>query len=204
MNWLNRLWNSFDSIFLGEMFALLRANRLLARSIAELDQAGIGGDNPLLALPRETLKNFLETDLGRIARVEDRARSNLGGIATSTAIVGLAVGFYTRDNLFTPECTTLRLLAGICVALSLVCFLLSSIFAVRVYGVTAIARPEMEDHLPSIQDGEFARILLQCINRNRLTATIKGNNFSVSTRFIQNGTILIGSWGILALVAAIG
>jgi hypothetical protein len=190
-----------DGVFFGYAFALLRASRELGRQSDALTPESIAPGDPLLALPQGTLEPFLDADIGRILRIEDKAKSNVMGIATSTALVGLAVGFYTRDNVFPLGCVA-RLLAGICVVLSLGFFLLSSILAVTTYSISEIARPDMEDALPATSEGEFKRILLYCIRRNRLTATRKANSFFVSIRFIQNGTVLIGLWGILAVLAA--
>lgn len=202
MRWLLRIANIVDSAALGHAIDLIRANRQLAKKLKAMSIDSVSVEDALLALPQETLESFLHTDIDRILRIEDKARSNLVGVSTSAALVGVAVGFFTSNNLFTPEDCVVRSAAALCAVLSLAFLLISSMLAVQAYSVAAIAQPGMEDSLPSASKEELKRVLLYCIHRNRLTATQKGNFLFVSLRFIQNGTVLIGLWGVLALFAA--
>lgn len=190
------LTRKIDGILTGYVLSLLRANRIVQRKWREFSLEKIPKDDPRLTIHNDVLFNFLEVDLERIRRIEEKARSSLLGISVATAILSAATALLARSDIYGRGIGPLEYAAGMVVAIAFSFAIASVLLALRAYSISPISRPQMDDYLESIGK----RALLLCIEKNRLTATTKSNYLTGCLNCMRNGIFTMAVAGVLCVV----
>ncbi len=186
----NLLWR-IDSILLGSLIDLFRANRKIKKGTSSITIDNILKDDLRLNLSKDLLENHLATGFQRLSRIEDKASRTLLGITTAITILGMWTGLINSSNV--------PLLERIILIMGIFYLLLSGYLALRAYEIGEIYTPSLNDSASSEED--YKRALLFYIKKNDDRALMRTNRLHVCFRTLRNGIIVIFLFTVLAVLS---
>jgi hypothetical protein len=200
---LRQGWRLFRVVLeqvLGTIPALVVANRKLSSRIASLAQTPVVATDPRFRLTLDQIKDHFDVDLQRLARIEEKARATVFGVALSVGLVtpGLTLLTGTAMKANDPKVPSAALL---CIA---VFFLLASGYlAIQGYKAGSVFRPRPENHPPLVSPEEELETFIRCLDLNELTLLKKNNFLSASIDCLRNGLVATLALLLLVIIGAL-
>ena len=180
---------------LGTIPSLVLANKRVSRQIAALVETPVPSTDPRFRLARDQIRGQFDVDLHRLARIEEKARATVFGVALSVGLVAPGLALLT-GNAMRTDGLEVAFAALLC---SSIFFLLASGFlAIQCYKSGGVFRPDLEDHPPLVTPEEELETLIRCLDLNALTVLRRNNLLSASIDCLRNG--LAAMLGLLLLV----
>jgi hypothetical protein len=192
---------ALDSVFLGSVVALLRANKKVRRKIADVTPEFYSDDDQLQH-SLDALQNAREATVDRLRRIEDKATSTVIGVGIAVAIIGSASAFLGGDSPLADSSAGARAAVATLLVAAIFYLLLSGYMALRAYAVGEVYGPTLRDTHPLVSEDRAKLMALYCIEQNHRVGTLRANYLSASFACLRNGLALLATLGLVLVVTA--
>ena len=189
---MHQAWRVLDNLLAGSMIRLAMANHGIRQQLSRMEGRLADAEDPRLELEAEWIEVDMRTDIQRMERIEDKARNNAFAIAVAVTVLTAGIGLIRPSETLPAAGSIFRWATAGMLLMAMWFLLLSGIFSLRAYKVSALESPGLRDRVDHSGDADWRRLLLRQLDRNRLTVTLKTNYFSASMDCLRNGIIVVG------------
>lgn len=194
IHFLRPLFALFFSIInqvVGTIPILCHANRIISKRISDKKNEDFSPDDLRLKLPLKHLKEYYNSEIDRLVRIEDKAKSTILGITISITIIATpSVLLPTRINDLANESANIKGLLIIALILAVAFLLLSGYLAFLAFNVGEISKPLLEDHASLKPKDQIRKTFIKYIELNALRIIQRANFLSASFDCLRNGLVL--------------
>jgi hypothetical protein len=183
--------------------SLIRAQIILDRKFSERLNSSILNTDPRLKISEQELKEYLELDITRLERIEDKAKSTVIGVALSVSLASPAILLLVQTDVFADETISLRVISATILILSIFFLLFSGYLALSGYKVGKVFLPQPSHNSKLIKTLEAKRNILNCIELNQIRVIQNANLLSASMDCLRNGLILVLAFLVSAVIFAL-
>lgn len=188
---------------LGSIPSLMRANSILNNKIKARLRTSTPKNDPRLKISEGELREYLELDIKRLERIEDKAKSTVLGVAVSVSLASPGILLLVQTDVFADEAYSIRIVSAIILMLAILFLLISGYFALSGYKVGKIFLPQPTHHSSLIKEREAKRNVLDCIELNQIRVIQNANLLSASMDCLRNGLFLVLIFLLFATISAI-
>ena len=196
------LFSVSDLVF-ASIPGLIRASIILNAKLNDKLNSAISNNDPRLKIQEQELNMHLTSDLNRLERIEDKAKSTVIGVALSISLASPGILLLVQTDVFADESYFLRLISAIILTISILFLLISSYLSLSAYKVGRIFLPQLENHSKLVKPKEARKIIIRCIELNQIRVIQNANLLSASMDCLRNGLILALIFLILAISSAL-
>ena len=184
-----------DRLLLGSLIKLDQADRLLRKAQVAYTKKLYHKDKRL-GIDLELLTRELEQSVDTIQRIENKAMGTLMGIAVALVVFGATSEVLGKSGPFYPCSTVCRAAMAAALVAAMLYLIGSGLLALYAYKIGEVYSPDLFDLPPLVEPEEQHRVIIYCIEQNRIAGTIRSNKLSASFNLLRNGLItvfLVGS-----------
>ncbi len=194
--------SAFDQT-LASIPSLIRANIILNNKLRERLSYSISKNDPRLKIPEKDLREYLETDIKRLERIEDKAKSTVIGVALSVSLASPGILLLVQTDVFADEAYVLRVFSAIVLVFSILFLLISGYLALSGYKVGRVFLPQPTNNSKLVKYREARRNIIDCIELNQIRVLHNANLLSASMDCLRNGLLLVLMFLVFAIVSAL-
>lgn len=198
---INFLLSVIDQL-LGTIPSLVRANRIISKKILGKYSDELSSDDPRLQLPIEHLKEYFNSEIERLTRIEEKGKSTVAGVTIAiTIITGPSVLLPTRLDDIINQPNSIKWSLIVALVLAVVFLLFSGYFSFLAFSVGEISKPLLDDHVSIKEDNQVRKDFIKYIELNSLRIIQRANLLSASMDCLRNGLVLFLFVLIMSLVS---
>lgn len=195
------LLSSIDQIS-GTIPNLIRANRIISKKILDKQNEELSSDDPRLKLTTAHLKEYYNSEIDRLSRIEEKARATVVGVTIAITIISApSILLPTRLDDLLNQTNLVKWLLIISLILAIAFLLLSGYFAFLAFSVGEMSKPLLEDHISLKQENQIRKSFIKYIELNALRIIQRANLLSASMDCLRNGLVLFLFILIMSLVS---
>ena len=195
------LLSSLDHIF-GTIPTLIRANRIVSKKIKDKLSEDFSSGDPRLKLPIEYLKEYYNSEIDRLSRIEEKAKATVVGVTIAvTLITAPTILLPTTLDDFANQADFIKWLLLISLIIAVTFLLLSGYFAFLAFSVGEISKPLLEDHISLKKKKQVRETYIRYIELNSLRIIQRANLLSASMDCLRNGLVLFLILLIISLIS---
>ncbi len=191
-----------DSVLLGSVFTLCRANSTVQKKIDQCRIEQFDNDERLKH-SKQVVDARLSGSIERLERIENKAMGTLLGVAVAVALLGAATGILGSDGMIANEPLWLRIVAAALLLISMTLLFGSGFLALGAYKVGQVYRPTMFDQEPLAEEEHERKMVLLCIEQNDRAATLRSNRLSASFCCLRNGLATVLLLGVFIVIVTL-
>ena len=196
---LSRIGMALDSVLLGSVVALLRANKKVRGKIAAVTPEFYSDDDQLQH-SLDTLQTAREASVDRLRRIEDKATSTVIGVGIAVTIIGSASAFLGGGSPLAASSAGARAAVAALLVAAIFFLLLSGYLALRARAVGEVYGPSLRDTHPLVSEERAKLVALYCIEQNHKVGTLRANYLSASFACVRNGLALLATLGLVLVM----
>jgi len=195
------LLSGIDQVF-GTIPNLIRANRIVSKKILDKQNEELSSGDPRLKLPIEHLKEYYNSEIDRLSRIEEKARATVVGVTIAITIIAApSVLLPTRLDDIVNQTYLVKWSLIISLIFAVAFLLLSGYFAIMAFSVGEVSKPLLEDHTSIKQENQIRKSFIKYIELNSLRIIQRANLLSASMDCLRNGLVLFLFVLIMSLVS---
>ncbi len=200
------MWDSFkqriDSVLLGSLWTLHRANKMLQQKINDCCVDQFKNDSRLKC-PRDDLKTMLTMSIQRLERIENKAMGTLLGVAVAVAVFGATSGLFGSGGVLAASCYATQIVAAGLTIAAMVYLIVSGFLALEAYRIGGVFVPALRNHASVTDETHEKVVLLYSIEQNQRMATMRSNQLSASFTCLRNGLFVVLVLGVLIVATGV-
>lgn len=199
---LTEIKKHVDSVLLGSVFELRRANKLVQSKIQECKVEQFEADKRLRH-SKEILGTALAASVERVERIEGKAMGTLLGVSVAVAVFGAASGMLGSGGVLGGHSMPVRGVAAVLLVAAMAYLFASGFLSLQAYKIGEVYRPTLSDFEPLATSANQAMVLIYCIDQNHLVGTLRSNRLSASFNCLRNGFAAIILLGVFTVIVAL-